>query len=85
MFFIFCHSTYFLHSGGREDSPGKPEDKANFASLLKEMKPVFDKHGLLLTAAVSAGKNTIDAAYDVPVMSQTLDFINVMTYDFHGW
>ena len=37
-----------------------PEDKANFARLLKEMRPVFDKHGLLITAAVSAGKNTVD-------------------------
>ena len=75
--------TYLL--GGRADSPGKPEDKENFAQLLREMRPVFDGHGLLLTAAVSAGKNTIDKAYEVPTMSQTLDFINVMTYDFHGW
>ena len=49
------------------------------------MRAEFDKKGLLLTAAVSAGKKTIDKAYDVPVMSETLDFINVMTYDFHGW
>ena len=62
-----------------------PEDKSNFARLLKEMRPVFDDHGLLITAAVSAGKNTVDKAYDVPTMSETLDFINIMSYDFHGW
>ena len=62
-----------------------PDDKANFVHLLREMRVEFDKKGLLLTAAVSAGKKTIDKAYDVPVMSETLDFINVMTYDFHGW
>ena len=49
------------------------------------MRPIFDQHGLLLTAAVSAGKATIDKAYDVTTMSETLDFINVMSYDFHGW
>ena len=49
------------------------------------MRDLFDEHGLLLTAAVSAGKATIDLAYDVPVMAQTLDFINVMSYDYHGW
>ena len=62
-----------------------PEDKVNFARLLTEMRPVFDEHGLLITAAVSAGKNTVDKAYDVPTMSETLDFINIMSYDFHGW
>ena len=75
----------FFQLGGRADSPGKPEDKENFAQLLRELRPAFDKHGLLLTAAVSAGKNTIDKAYEVTTMSETLDFINVMTYDFHGW
>lgn len=49
------------------------------------MRPKFDEHGLLITAAVSAGRYTIDKAYDVQTMSQTLDLISVMTYDFHGW
>ena len=49
------------------------------------MRTLFDEHGLMLTAAVSAGKATIDKAYDVPVMAQTLDYINLMSYDFHGW
>ena len=82
---IFTQKFFFPYLGGRADSPGLPEDKQNFAQLLIEMRPLFDKHGLLLTAAVSAGKSTIDKAYDVPVMSRTLDFINVMSYDFHGW
>jgi len=37
-----------------------------------------------LTAAVSPSKKVIDAAYDVKVLSQYLDIINVMTYDYHG-
>ncbi|XP_067139342.1 chitinase-3-like protein 1 [Centruroides vittatus] len=63
---------------------GKPEDKANFVALLREMKQEFNKHGLLLTAAVSAGKHTIDSAYDIPQVSQYLDLINIMCYDYHG-
>jgi GH18 family chitinase len=71
--------------GGREDSPGFPEDKENHAKLLREMRAAFDEHNFLLTAAVSAGFQTIDKAYDVPTMAETLDFINLMSYDYHGW
>ena len=49
------------------------------------MRAEFDKHGFLLTAAVSAGFKTIDKAYDVPTLAETLDFINLMSYDYHGW
>ena len=65
-----------------------PEDKKNFATLLQELREAFDKNEagrLLLTAAVPHGKYTIDRGYDVPAMSKSLDFINVMTYDFHSW
>ena len=48
------------------------------------MSTAFKNHGFLLSAAVSAGKNTIAKAYDIPVLGECLDFINVMTYDMHG-
>ena len=73
------------YPGGRDDSPGRPEDKENFASLLNEMREEFDKHELMITAAVSAGYETIEQGLDVQTMARTLDLINVMTYDFHGW
>lgn len=63
---------------------GKPEDKANFVALLRELSQEFKPYGLLLTAAVSAGKHFMDPAYDVPQVSKYLDFINVMAYDYHG-
>ncbi|CAG0900059.1 unnamed protein product [Darwinula stevensoni] len=63
---------------------GTPEDKANFVQLLRDLKAAFAPQGLLLTAAVSAGKGTIDTAYDVPGMAQALDIISVMVYDMHG-
>ena len=60
-------------------------DKPNFLKLLKELREAFDPHGYLLTAALSPGKQKIDAAYgDVPLMNELLDWGNVMTYDYHG-
>ncbi|KAF2880907.1 hypothetical protein ILUMI_25265 [Ignelater luminosus] len=63
---------------------GSPSDKHNFGLLLKEFKQVFKPHGLLVTAAVGASANAIRLSYDVPILSENLDFINVMTYDLHG-
>ncbi len=75
-----------MAAGGRgDDEPGLPEDKENFALLLREMRAEFDRHGLLMTAAVAASKYTIDLGYDVPAMAETLDLINLMSYDYHGW
>ncbi|XP_020278606.1 probable chitinase 2 [Pseudomyrmex gracilis] len=62
---------------------GTPGDKQSFVSLVKELRDAF-KSNLLLTAAVSAVKNTIDVAYDIPELSKYLDYIHVMAYDYHG-
>lgn len=66
-----------------------PHPAAPSSSLrppLQELKMAFARASppLLLSAAVSPARNTIDRAYDVPTLSRYLDFINVMTYDFHG-
>nr|CAD7586597.1 unnamed protein product [Timema genevievae] len=63
---------------------GGPEDKQNFVSLVKELRQEFDKHHWLLTAALGASQDTIDLAYDIPALSQDLDFIHAMCYDYHG-
>ena len=36
------------------------------------MKEAFAPHGFMLTAAVSAGKSTMDTGYDVPAMSRSI-------------
>ena len=59
---------------------------------MKELKEAFDGEGksnskkerLLLTAAVPASFEAISAGYDVPEINKYLDFMNIMTYDFHG-
>ncbi|XP_028966665.1 probable chitinase 10 [Galendromus occidentalis] len=71
--------------------PRGKEDKDNFVKLLKDLREAFEAEAkekklkrLLLTAAVSAGAETIQSGYDVPAVAAYLDFINVMSYDFHG-
>uniref|UniRef100_A0A8C5KP20 Chitinase-3-like protein 1 n=1 Tax=Jaculus jaculus TaxID=51337 RepID=A0A8C5KP20_JACJA len=69
--------------------PGQ-RDKQHLTTLIKELKAEFLKEArsgteqLLLSAAVSAGKIVLDSGYDIAQISQHLDFISLMTYDFHG-
>lgn len=63
---------------------GKSSDKEGFAEFAKTLSDAFKPEGLLLSAAVSPNPKNIDAGYDVPKLSESLDWFNVMTYDFHG-
>jgi len=63
---------------------GAPDDKKNFVLLTKDLKEAFIPHKYLLTAAIGAGKATIDISYDVAGMYKYLDLVNVMAYDLHG-
>lgn len=65
-------------------SKGPDSDKAAFAAFVTELRSAFDAKGLLLSAAVSPSKTVIDAGYDVPAIAKALDWVAVMTYDFHG-
>jgi GH18 family chitinase len=65
-------------------SKGPDSDKDAFSAWVKELRAAFKPKGYLLSAAVSPNKKVIDAGYDVPVLAENLDWIAVMTYDFHG-
>ncbi len=66
-------------------SCGTGEDTANFTALLAEFRRQLDlvRPGLLLTLATGAGIDKIRVTQP-DKFHPYVDFINVMTYDFHG-
>lgn len=38
--------------------------------MIRELKDAFAPYGWMLTAAVSPGKPTIDAAYEIPALAE---------------
>ncbi|XP_061387090.1 chitinase-3-like protein 1 [Musca vetustissima] len=60
-----------------------PQDKQNFVTLLKELKEALTPLNLELGIAVGASATTAAISYDIPNISKYVDFINIMTYDFH--
>ncbi|XP_022252485.1 probable chitinase 10 [Limulus polyphemus] len=76
------------YPGSRDGS--SYDDRKGYALLIKELREAFDeesnsrgKERLILSVAVPAGKDYIDNGYDVPEISRYVDFINVLTYDYH--
>uniref|UniRef100_A0ABD2XP93 GH18 domain-containing protein n=1 Tax=Trichogramma kaykai TaxID=54128 RepID=A0ABD2XP93_9HYME len=62
---------------------GAEYDKYNYLLLLQDLKQAFRQHDFLLTAAISADTDTMDRRYDVRRMAEHLDYIHLMTYDYH--
>ncbi|XP_045876323.1 oviduct-specific glycoprotein [Meles meles] len=79
---------FFLYPGQR----GSPKsDRWTFLLLIEELLFAFRQEAtltarprLLLSAAVSGDPQIIRTAYDVRPLGGLLDFINVLSYDFHG-
>ncbi|XP_054441527.1 chitotriosidase-1 [Pteronotus mesoamericanus] len=74
---------------GSRGSP--PSDKQRFTDLVQDLADAFQqearvsgKERLLLSAAVPAGRQYIDAGYEVDKIARSLDFISLMAYDLHG-
>ncbi len=74
-------------SGGL--TTGKPEDKGNFTLLLNETRRQLDELGkadnrqYLLTIAAPIGPGNI-RNLELSAIASTVDWINLMGYDFHG-
>nr|XP_050857845.1 mucin-5AC-like isoform X1 [Vespula vulgaris] len=70
---------------------GKPHDKNNYANFVQELYEEFERESkktgrprLLLSMAMPAGIEYIDKGYDVPRLNEYLDFINLLSYDYHS-
>ncbi|XP_073972608.1 chitinase 6 isoform X2 [Rhodnius prolixus] len=70
---------------------GKTHDKENYAQLVQELREEFERESsktgrvrLLLTMAVPAGIEYIDKGYDIPKLNKYLDFMNILSYDYHS-
>ncbi len=66
----------------------RPEDKENFTAILKLLREKLDalstsENEYLLTIATGANQNYLDHT-NLKEAQKYLDFINIMTYDFHG-
>ncbi|KAL3289215.1 hypothetical protein HHI36_003649 [Cryptolaemus montrouzieri] len=63
---------------------GQPEDVDNFIVLLQELKAALTPKNYLLTVAVSGGIASANTSYDIVRLSETVDMIDVMAFDYHG-
>lgn len=85
----------FPVSGGVPQNPHRPEDRANFTALMKELRTELDALGnqrhrhYFLTTAIPAGRlqygGPYDPAnsYDLQAVAAASDWLNVMTYDLN--
>jgi chitinase len=71
--------------GNPENCEFRPEDTQNFTALLAEFRRQLDAidPNLLLTIAAPGGEDKFELI-ELDQIHQHLDFINLMTYDFHG-
>jgi chitinase len=70
--------------GGLPSNIHRPEDKENFTLLLGELRQQLDNAGnYLLTIAAPADPSKM-ANIELDLIHPYLDWINLMTYDFHG-
>jgi chitinase len=75
--------------GGLASNAARPDDRQNFTLLLAELRQQLDAQGArdgrryLLTAAVGAGPSHA-SNLEIDRISAILDWINLMTYDYHA-
>ncbi len=75
---------------GLDGNTNQPADQHNVSLLFKQFRRQLDAlgaktgHRYLLTAAIPSGYEQAGVSYNLPRVAHILNFINVMTYDFHG-
>lgn len=71
---------------GEAEISYSPDDRRNFTVLLEALRARLDSEGgkrhYLLTIAAAEGRAAV--GLELPRIAQSLDWINLMTYDFYG-
>jgi len=71
------------YPGDRQGSD--PEhDKEHFTLLVEEFSAALHAENKILTAATSPDWHRLNIGVDMPRVTAAIDFLNVMTYDYHG-
>ena len=76
-------------SGGKEGNVSRPEDKQNYTLLLAELRQQLNAQGerdgrdYFLTIAAPAAPS-LYTHLELNLIHESLDWINIMAYDFHG-
>ncbi|WP_432799674.1 glycosyl hydrolase family 18 protein [Poriferisphaera sp. WC338] len=79
----------FPGGGGLEGNSESPNDRENFTLFIEELRAQLDAQSQIdgndyeLSVAVSAGYDKF-AHVDLQAVSESIDFYNMLTYDFHG-
>jgi len=65
---------------------GSGNDKQNYALLVQTIREKMDQapENFLITMAVPVSRTRLGLGYDLSSLAQTLDFINLMSYDIAG-
>jgi chitinase len=64
--------------------PNAPADTQPCILLMQALRAELPAPGFLLSMAIPSNPPGWGTGFDVPSLAPILDFINVMTYDFHG-
>lgn len=60
------------------------QEKSGFVPLIEELSAALKPRGWLLSATASANQKIIDLAYDIPKWAAHLDWISLITFDYHS-
>lgn len=69
---------------GQREGSDPVHDKENFVLICQELYRVLKQNNLEFGIAVAATESSARISYDIRRIAPNVDFINLMTYDFHG-
>lgn len=59
-------------------------DKNSFSQLVGQLRARLSAAGKMLTLAVAANPRTVQTGYDVRTIVDLVDYVSIMSYDYHG-